>query len=98
MLRRRNKRRYLAVLYDPNDFQIDSKRNIQGRFTELFGSIATELAYLRLYHSGHKGILILGCDLEYLERILFTIAMMQQPMTAVTMSGTIRKLRGRLES
>jgi RNase P/RNase MRP subunit POP5 len=98
MLRRRNKRRYLAVLYDPNTSQTEVKGDIQRRFTELFGSLATELTYLRAYHSRHSGILILGCDLEYLERILFTIAMMEQPMTAVMMSGTIRKLRERLDS
>jgi RNase P/RNase MRP subunit POP5 len=98
MLRRKNKRRYLAVMYDPNTSQTQAKGDIQGRFMELFGSIATELAYLRAYHSKQNGILILSCDLEYLERILFTIAMMVQPMTAVMMSGTIRKLRERLDS
>ena len=96
MLRRKNKRRYLAVMYDPNTSQTQVKGDIQGRFMELFGSIATELAYLRAYHSKQNGILILSCDLEYLERILFTIAMMEQPMTVVMMSGTIRKLRERL--
>ena len=96
MLRRRNKRRYLAVLYDPNTSQTEVKGDIQGRFMELFGSLAMELAYLRAYHSKQNGILILSCDLEYLEKILFTIAMMAQPMTAVMMSGTIRKLRERL--
>ena len=96
MLRRKNKRRYLAVLYDPNTSQTEVKGDIQGRFMELFGSLATELAYLRTYHSKQNGILILSCDLEYLEKILFTIAMMAQPMTAVMMSGTIRKLRERL--
>ena len=96
MLRRKNKRRYLALLYDPNTSQTEVKGDIQGRFMELFGSVATELAYLRTYHSKQNGILILSCDLEYLEKILFTIAMMAQPMTAVMMSGTIRKLRERL--
>lgn len=96
MLRRKNKRRYLAVMYDPNTSQTQVKGYIQGRFMELFGSIATELAYLRAYHSIQNGILIMSCDLEYLERILFTIAMMEQPMTVVMMSGTIRKLRERL--
>lgn len=96
MLKRKNKRRYLAVMYDPNTTQIQVKGNIQGRFMELFGSIATELAYLRAYHSKQNGILILSCDLEYLEKILFTIALMEQPMTVVMMSGTIRKLRERL--
>ena len=77
MLRRKNKRRYLAVMYDPNTSQTQVKGDIQGRFMELFGSIATELAYLRAYHSIQNGILIMSCDLEYLERILFTIAMME---------------------
>jgi RNase P/RNase MRP subunit POP5 len=96
MLRRKNKRRYLAVQYDPNTSQTQVKGDIQGRFMELFGSLAAELAYLRMYHSKQNGILIMSCDLEYLERILFTIAMMKQPMTAVLMSGTIKKLRERL--
>jgi RNase P/RNase MRP subunit POP5 len=96
MLRRKNKRRYLAVLYGPNKSQTQVKADIQGRFMELFGTLAAEMAHIRVYHSKQNGILILSCDLEYLERILFTIAMMEQPMTAVMMSGTIRKLRERL--
>ena len=96
MLSRKNRRRYLAVLYEPNKSQTQVMRDIQGRFMELFGCLATELAYLRVYNSKQNGILILSCDLEYLERILFTIAMMDQSMTVVMMSGTIRKLRERL--
>jgi hypothetical protein len=41
--------------------------------------------------------LILGCDLNYVEQVLFTIAVLRHPMTAIAMSGTLRRLRKGLD-
>lgn len=97
MLRRRNKRRYLAILYKLDLSVAELRREIDQRFTELFGSLAIEFAYVRSYYTKHQGILILGCNLKYIEQILFTIAVLHHPMTAIAMSGTLRRLRKGLD-
>ena len=97
MLKRRNKRRYLAILYDLSMSHMDVRREIDERFTELFGSLAIEFAYVRAYYCKHEGILILGCDLNYVEQILFTVAVLRRPVTAIAMSGTLRRLRKGLD-
>jgi RNase P/RNase MRP subunit POP5 len=97
MLRRRNKRRYLAILYKLDLSLAELRREIDQRFTELFGSLAIEFAYVRSYYTKYQGILILGCNLKYIEQILFTIAVLHHPMTAIAMSGTLRRLRKGLD-
>jgi len=94
----RSKRRYLAILFDLERSQTEIKRDIEDRFMQLFGTIAVEDAFLRSYQSKKNGILILGCDLEYLEKVLFTIAVVCKPMTTLSLSGTLRRLRRRLDS
>jgi RNase P/RNase MRP subunit POP5 len=97
MLRRRNKRRYLAILCKLDLSLAELRREIEQRFTELFGSVAIEFAYVRSYSSKYQGILILGCDLKYIEQVLFTIAVLHHPTTAIAMSGTLRRLRKGLD-
>jgi hypothetical protein len=97
MLRRRNKRRYLAILYKLDLSLAEVRGEIDQRFTELFGSLAIEFAYVRSYYTKHQGIFILGCDLKYIEQILFTVAVLHHPMTAIAMSGTLRRLRKGLD-
>ena len=97
MLRRRNKRRYLAILCKLDLSLGELRREIEQRFTELFGSVAIEFAYVRSYSSKYQGILILGCDLNYIEQVLFTIAVLHHPMTSIAMSGTLRRLRKGLD-
>ena len=48
MLRRRNKRRYLAILCKLDLSLAELRREIEQRFTELFGSVAIEFAYVRI--------------------------------------------------
>lgn len=97
MLRRRSKRRYLAILYRLDLSHAEIRRKVEQRFTELFGNMAIQFAYLKSYRSKYQGIFILGCDLEYLEQILFTIAVLHHPMAAIAMSGTLRRLRKGLD-
>jgi RNase P/RNase MRP subunit POP5 len=97
MLRRRSKRRYFAIQSKLSLSQGELTRVVEQRFTELFGNIATQFAYLRSYRSKHQGILILGCDLEYVEQILFTLALLHYPITCIAMSGTLRRLRKGLD-
>lgn len=98
MLMRRSKRRYLAIVYDLERSQSEVKREIEEQFMQLFGTVAVEFAFLRTYQCKNERILILGCDLEYLERILITVALVCKPITTISLSGTLRRLRRRLDS
>jgi len=95
MLNHREKRRYLAVMYEVDIFfqpnQIHEK--IVSRFKELFGSLHAELAFLKLYDSELDSILFIGCKLKYLDNLLVSLSMTQPSLTVVSLSGTLKKLR-----
>jgi RNase P/RNase MRP subunit POP5 len=95
MLNHREKRRYVAIMYDENGlhrpFQIHEK--IIVRFKELFGIFQSELAMLKLYDSEFRNIMIVGCKLKYLDYFLVSLTLTQPALTAVSLSGTLKKLR-----
>ena len=95
MLNHREKRRYLAIIFDENNvyrhFQLHEK--IVERFKELFGVIHYELAMLKLYDSEIGNILFVGCKLKYLDYFLVSLSLTQPSFTVVSLSGTIKKLR-----
>jgi len=94
MLKRRDRRRYLAVWDGENSHdhrkivELISKRN-----SELFGQIATEKANIRFIDIGEKQIIILSCKLEMLGTLLSTIVLMESPMLLLRISGTLKALR-----
>jgi len=100
MLNHREKRRYLAIIYEENyvyrHFQLHEK--IVERFKELFGVIHYELAMLKLYDSGFGSILFVGCKLKYLDYFLVSLSLTQPSLTVVSLSGTIKKLRKNVSS
>lgn len=100
MLNHREKRRYLAIMYDDNTillpFQLHEK--IAERFKELFGAINCELAMLKLYDSKFGNILFVGCNLKYLDYLLVSLSMTQPSFTVVSLSGTIKRLRKNVRS
>lgn len=95
MLNHKEKRRYVAIMYDENGlyrpFQIHERIVI--RFRELFGIFQSELAMLKLYDSEFENIMIVGCKLKYLDYFLVSLALTQPAVTAVGLSGTLKKLR-----
>ena len=95
MLNHRDKRRYVAIMYDDNvlylPFQIHEK--IVVRFKELFGIFQSELAMLKLYDSEFRNIMIVGCKLKYLDYFLVSLTLTQPPLTVISLSGTLKKLR-----
>ena len=100
MLNHREKRRYLAIIFDENNvyrhFQLHEK--IVERFKELFGVIHYELAMLNLYDSEFGNILFVGCKLKYLDYFLVSLSLTQPSFTVVSLSGTIKKLRKNVSS
>jgi len=94
MLNRRPKKRYLSILQAGES--IDSAKAIKKRFSELFGTIATEKAAIRLIEK-RQNESIIRCTLEQLENVLLTITLVDPPAVAVAMSGTLRKLRKRTQ-
>jgi RNase P/RNase MRP subunit POP5 len=92
MLKRRPKRRYLTVVQA--DVSSDPVVPIKKRFSELFGTIATENAALRLIEH-RENEFIIRCAIEQLENVLVAIALTDPPVITIDMSGTLKQLRGR---
>ncbi len=93
MLSRRPKRRYLSILHIGN--ATDAVDTIVKRCSDLFGSVATENAALRLVKS-ENGITIIKCKVEELDRVLASIALSDPPVVTLDMSGSIKRLERRL--
>jgi RNase P/RNase MRP subunit POP5 len=92
MLKRRFKRRYLAVVQ--GEISSDPVARIKKRFSELFGTIATEKAALRLIEH-RENEFIIRCATEQLENVLVAIALTDPPVITIDMSGTLKQLRRR---
>jgi RNase P/RNase MRP subunit POP5 len=90
MLKRRPKRRYLSVVQA--DKSSDPLVAIKKRFSELFGTIATEKAALRLIEH-RENEFIIKCAIEQLENVLVAIALTDPPVITINMSGTLKQLR-----
>jgi RNase P/RNase MRP subunit POP5 len=95
MLNHRDKRRYVAIMYDENSIfrPIQLHEKIVRRFKELFGILHAELAMLKLYDSEFGNILFIGCKLKYLDYLLVSLSMTQPSLTVVSLSGTLKKMR-----
>ena len=92
MLNRRSKRRYLSLMHSGE--ANDSVNAIIKRFSELFGSIATEKAAIKLVCSSAKETII-KCRLEQIDNVLVAIALTEPPAVTVDMSGSIKQLKRR---
>ena len=102
MLKRRAKRRYLAILHsvDPYDNirdELSILDSITKRNSELFGHISTELSSIRLIRSEQKNIIIISCLLQHIDNILPTIALIDPPLVTIVISGTLKKLRRHIQ-
>lgn len=99
MLNRRDKRRYLAIW--TGDQGYDRRRIVDAitkRSTELFGQIATEKARIRFIAEDEKEVIvIISCKLEMLGTMLSTIVLMHPPIVLLSISGTLKALRTRME-
>jgi RNase P/RNase MRP subunit POP5 len=92
MLKRRPKRRYLVIVQA--DKSSDPIAAIKERFSELFGTIATEKAALRLVEQ-RENEFIIRCTKDQLENILVAIALVDPPVITIDISGTIKQLKSR---
>jgi RNase P/RNase MRP subunit POP5 len=92
MLKRRSKRRYVTIMHDGK--ANDSVNAIIKRFCELFGSIATEKAAIRLVRSNANQTII-KCRLEELDNVLVAITLTDPPAVTLDMSGSIKRLQHR---
>ena len=95
MLKHREKKRYVAILHsETHSYKpVQLHEIIVRRFKELFGVLHCELAMLRLYDSKFGNTLFIGCKLKYLDNFLFSLSMTQPPVTVISLSGTLKKLR-----
>jgi RNase P/RNase MRP subunit POP5 len=95
MLKRRDKLRYLSIVH-PGQSSDSFVNAIIKRLSELFGSIATERAAIRLLQQGANESII-NCRLEQLENVLVAITLIDPPVVTIGMSGSIRQLRRRMQ-
>jgi RNase P/RNase MRP subunit POP5 len=72
----------------------DAVNAITKRYSDLFGSIATEKAAIRLVQS-ETNITIIKCRLDRLDNVLASIALSEPPMVTLDMSGSMKQLRHR---
>jgi len=95
MLNHREKRRYVAIMYDESaiyqPFQLHERIGI--RFKELFGIFQMQSAMLKLYDSEFGNIMIVRCKLKYLDYFLVSLVFSEPSLTVVSISGTLKKLR-----
>jgi RNase P/RNase MRP subunit POP5 len=102
MLKRRAKRRYLAILHSVHPYdnirdELSILNSITKRNSELFGYISTELSSIRLIRSDQKNIIIISCLLQHIDNILPTIALIDPPLVTIVISGTLKKLRRHIQ-
>lgn len=90
-LKRREKRRYVIVMHTGPDALVA----VQKRHAELFGSVASQKADLRLIKN-ESGIAILRTSLAQTDNVLVTIALCDPPMATLDMSSSVKRLRRRL--
>lgn len=103
MLKRRSKRRYLAILYGvglqhSSRGELSILHSITKRNSELFGHITTELSSVRLIRSQQENMIIISCWLKYIDDILSTIALIDPPLVTIAISGTLKSLRKHLQT
>jgi len=100
VLRRRPKRRYIAVMFDPdannNEQNDDVVTIISRRNKELFGSIAKEKSMIKFIRNEAKGVVIISCRWDYTDQLLTTIAFVCPSMVTIDASGSVKKLRRRV--
>ena len=98
MLNHREKKRYVAIMYDESGtyrpFQLHERIGI--RFKELFGIFQMQSAILKLYDSDFGNIMIVRCKLKYLDYLLVSLVLSEPSLTVVSISGTLKKLKKNL--
>lgn len=94
VLRRKPKKRYLAVMHKGLD--TDALNSISRRCKELFGQMTLEKASMRLMRS-HTDVIVFRCRLGQIHPILVSIALADPPMIAIDMSGSIARLKIRID-
>jgi RNase P/RNase MRP subunit POP5 len=101
MLRKRYKRRYLAIIYKTLDCRFDQRvmfNLIIKRNSELFGHIFTQISYIRLIKQDHDNLMIISCKAETIDQVLISITLATPSLVVIDISGSIRKLIRRVSN
>ncbi|HEY7571116.1 MAG TPA: hypothetical protein VH796_07090 [Nitrososphaeraceae archaeon] len=104
MLRRRSKRRYIAIRCDK--FKSENGHGISNsgfaslitrRVSELFGYIVAQKSSIRDIGNSRNSIFVIRCNLNFLPIVLSAISLMNPPSLVLLISGTIKRLRINLQ-
>jgi RNase P/RNase MRP subunit POP5 len=92
VLKRREKRRYLSIMHVGS--ANDAVGAIVKRCSDLFGSIATEKAAIRLISSENNRTII-KFRFDQQDNVLVSIALSDPPVVTLDMSGSMKRLERR---
>ena len=105
MLKRRSKRRYIAVRCD-KFVKTDNGNGIYNsgfalsltrRVAELYGFIVAQQSSIRDIGNNGNTVFVIRCNLNFLPVVLSAIPLMNPPALVLLISGTIKRLRMNLE-
>jgi len=104
LLKRRSKRRYIAVRCDKfgseNGYRVYNSgfaSSLTRRVAELYGYIVAQKSSIRDIGNNGSSIYIIRCNLKFLSNVLSAIPLMNPPALVLLISGTIRSLRINLQ-
>jgi RNase P/RNase MRP subunit POP5 len=94
VLRRKPKRRYLAILHKGRD--VEALEVLRGRCADLFGQTTLEKSDLRLLKS-QPDVILVRCRLDQIHAVLVSVALANPAMVTLDISGSMNRLKTRLE-
>lgn len=105
MLKRRSKRRYIAVRCD-KFVKADNGNGIYNsgfalsltrRVAELYGFIVAQKSSIRDIGNNDNTIFVIRCNLNFLPIVLSAIPLLNPPALVLLISGTVKRLRMNLK-
>jgi hypothetical protein len=105
LLRRRSKRRYIAVRCDkfvkPDNgngiYNSGFALSLTRRVADLYGFIVAQQSSIRDIGYNRNTVFVIRCNLNFLPAVLSAIPLMNPPALVLLISGTIKRLRMNLE-
>lgn len=101
MLKRRSKRRYIAVRCDKfvkadngnGIYKSGFALSLTRRVAELYGFIVAQKSSIRDIGNNGNTIFVIRCNLNFLPIVLSAIPLLNPPALVLLISGTVKRLR-----
>lgn len=93
MLKRREKRRYIAVMHEGS--AQDTIALLAKRLGDIYDSAAAQNASIKLVKS-YDGVAVVRCSLKAVDGVLVAIALADPPVVTLDVSASMKRLKRRL--